>query len=148
MTAQPQLRDDGATRDELLAHLLACDADFIPPLSSRVDLATYADKLLRHAARIEAWQDGRLVALVAMYCNDARDRRAFVTSVSVEPSLRGTGLGQRMMARAFERAAAAGMARIALELHGDNHAARRLYEKAGFIGHPAPGNLLVMERDL
>jgi ribosomal protein S18 acetylase RimI-like enzyme len=145
MNPEPELHDERASGDELLAHLRACDADFVPPLSQRVDLAAYADKLLRHALRVEAWHQERLVGLVALYCNDSEGHCAFVTSVSVEPALRGTGLARRLVARACERARATGMKRARLELHPDNSAARRLYERAGFAAQPGHGAILTME---
>lgn len=44
----------------------------------------------------------------------------------------GSGLGPALMARAIEDARAAGHARMLLGVYGENHRARRFYEKQGF----------------
>jgi len=72
-----------ASEVEIAEHLAHCDADFLPPLSSRVEIVDYARKIVAQAARFEAWSGGRLVGLVAMYCNDQERQIAYITSVSV-----------------------------------------------------------------
>ena len=73
-----------ASELEIAKHLLHCDADFIPPLSNRIDINKYAQKIASRATRFEAWSDSTLVGLVAAYCNDQENHIAYITSVSVE----------------------------------------------------------------
>ena len=45
-----------ASEVQIVDHLARCDADFIPPLANRVDLAAYAQKIVDRATRFEAWR--------------------------------------------------------------------------------------------
>ncbi|MBI1943308.1 MAG: GNAT family N-acetyltransferase [Betaproteobacteria bacterium] len=50
----------------------------------------------------------------------------------VRPEARRSGLGARLLAYAIERARSDGLLRLILLTDGDNAAAQRLYERAGF----------------
>lgn len=117
----------------IAAHLRACDDTFAPTLSSRVDIEEYAQKLAASAERFEAWSNGVLVGLLAVYCNDLDGRIAYITSVSVMPVSRGHGIASRLIARCVENATALGHTAIELEVGTRNEAAARLYEKHGFL---------------
>lgn len=117
------------------AHLRACEGAFVPPLSTRVELAAYAAKIIEFAERLEAWSDGQLAGLVAVYANDPEHRAAFVTSVSVLPTWQGRGLASTLLVACIERVLELGFRRIELEVDVRNMAAKRLYEKHGFVVH-------------
>ena len=117
----------------IAAHLRACDGAFVPPLSPRVNIETYAQKLADRSERFEAWSDGVLVGLLAVYCNDIDGRVAYITSVSVLPVWQGHGIASRLIARCVENAAALGHTAIELEVGTCNQAAAHLYEKHGFL---------------
>jgi ribosomal protein S18 acetylase RimI-like enzyme len=118
---------------EIAEHLSGCDADFVPPLSCRVEINDYAKKIASKAIRFESWSGGMLVGLVAAYCNDREKRIAFVTSVSVLRAWTGRGIAARLMEMCVEHAKASGMKQISLEVASNNTAAIRLYEKSGFL---------------
>ena len=126
-----QYRRDTATADDVLAHLTRCDADFTPPLSARLDLGDYAAKLAERAARFEAWDEGRLVGLVAAYVTPGAPE-AFISNVSVVPELRGHGVAAALVAGCIDRARGAGATTIKLEVATADWAAGRFYEKLGF----------------
>jgi len=117
---------------EIRAHLAACDVEFVPSLSSRVDLDAYARKLAANAERIEAWASGRLIGFVAVYCNDTASGCAYITSVSVLPGRRGHGIASRVLLRCLEHVQKRGFRRVELELDARNHSAARLYRRHGF----------------
>ncbi|HEX8335213.1 MAG TPA: GNAT family N-acetyltransferase [Pyrinomonadaceae bacterium] len=72
-----------------------------------------------------------------------RGTRGWVAGFGVVPRWRGRGLGRRLMAALVERARAAGLRRLSLEVLAGNTAARRLYERAGMR---VTRDLLVLER--
>ena len=80
MTGELQFTQDRATDEDIARHLRLCDTDFVPALSTRVQIPEYAEKLVSHAVRFEAWQHGILVGLIAAYCNDRENDRAYITS--------------------------------------------------------------------
>lgn len=118
---------------EIAEHLYCCDADFVPPLSGRVKINDYAQKIAEKATRFEAWSGGALVGLVAAYCNDHEKRIAYITSVSVMKEWSGQGIAARLMSWCIEHAKVWGMKQICLEVASDNALAIRLYERSGFV---------------
>lgn len=142
-------RLDSVGAGELLAHLRAADASFTPPLSSRIDLAAYADKLAAHARRIEAWQGDTLVGLIAMYANDPA-RGGFITNVSVLPGHQGQGVARGLLTRTLTLAAELRLPRLRLEVYADNVAALALYRRHGFSAEPSAASspTLFLHREL
>jgi ribosomal protein S18 acetylase RimI-like enzyme/SAM-dependent methyltransferase len=123
---------DQASSSQVADHLRCCDAQFVPPLSARVDIASYAQKIVGHATRFEAWSDGVLVGIVAAYFNDAAGRVAHITNVSVIAAWAGRGLAATLLQQCIDQARRTGMQLISLEVSADNSAACRLYGRAGF----------------
>jgi ribosomal protein S18 acetylase RimI-like enzyme len=57
---------------------------------------------------------------------------AWVFEIEIEPPFRGRGYGRAAMKRAEDEARARGMTSIGLNVHGQNTAARSLYESLGY----------------
>jgi 2-polyprenyl-3-methyl-5-hydroxy-6-metoxy-1,4-benzoquinol methylase/GNAT superfamily N-acetyltransferase len=137
-----------AGEQEIAKHLLLCDDHFKPRLSSRVEVADYAHKLSVKAMRFEAWVDGSLVGLVAVYCNDNRRRLAYVTSVSVVPESQGRHIASNLMDRCIQYLRIGRFDRVDLEVDGGNHKAILMYEKQGFIASCRSEHGIVMRMSL
>ena len=134
-----------ATETELIAHLTLCDAAFIPPLSERVDIRAYAQKMLSNAIRFEAWQGGEIVGLVVSYCNDLEKRTAFVTSVSVVQQWKCRGIAKNLMVNCVHHMRQQAFECIELEVAQHNNSAISLYERCGFVPDRNSGPSLVMK---
>ena len=132
MSGDVLYQHNASTERDVAEHLQCCDASFIPRLSARTDLPDYARKIASKAERFEAWSADRLVGLVAAYCNDMRERTAYITSVSVLEEWTGRGIARRLVDDCVDHARGMGMTRIALEVSSDNLSAIRLYEGRGF----------------
>jgi ribosomal protein S18 acetylase RimI-like enzyme len=137
-----------ATADEIAAHLVRCDARFEPPLSARVDIASYAAKLFARASRFEAWSGGELVGLVAAYCNDLTRGTAYITSVSVLERWAGLGVAATLLRRCIDHAKLEGFRQVRLEVSSSSRGAIRLYEKCGFSAVRLRGSSMTMTIDL
>jgi ribosomal protein S18 acetylase RimI-like enzyme len=127
-----EFKEDRADAAQVAEHLRLCDSTFVPQLGSRVEIASYAEKIVAKARRFEAWQGGELVGLVAIYCNAPDGKSAFVTSVSVLPRAQGNGLGSLLVRRCIAAMRALGLRQVELEVGVDNHGAIALYRKQGF----------------
>lgn len=134
-----------ASEAEIAEHLLRCDANFVPPLSGRVDIKEYAQKIASKATRFEAWSNGMMVGLVAAYCNDQEKRIVYITSVSVLREWTGNRIAVRLMSQCIENAIALKMRQISLEVAEDNTPAIKLYEKSGFVAGKNNGPFITME---
>ncbi len=132
----------------VMRHLFCCDADFIPPLSDRVEIENYAQKIVQQAARFEALMDGELIGLVAAYCNDFEQRVAYITSVSVLPSWQGRGIAAQLITQCIGHCRDQGFASISLEVDGQNLVALKLYTSRGFTFCETRGRKMSMRLNL
>jgi GNAT superfamily N-acetyltransferase len=137
-----------ATAEQIATHLRACDADFAPALSRRVDLAVYARKLAAQATRLEAWSGETLVALAAIYCNDRQTYHAHLSSLSVLADWRGHGLARQLLERGLALAREAGMETMSLQVGQANAPAIALYRQTGFRPNNLHGDFIAMTLQL
>jgi ribosomal protein S18 acetylase RimI-like enzyme len=128
----PTFEESAASADEICAHLRACDRNFIPRLSGRLDIQAYAEKIARHAETFEAWFEGRLVGLVAAYLNDRDRQNGFVTSVSVEELFMGQGIAFVLFKSCLATAQRRKLKSMTLDVHKDNKRAIGFYRKFDF----------------
>jgi ribosomal protein S18 acetylase RimI-like enzyme len=124
------LNKSGAASVE--SHLRECDERFSPRLSARVDLADYARKLASLADRLEAWDEGRLVGLVAAYLNNPETRQGFVSSVSVCLAAEGKGVASELMRKCVQLAREEGCESLGLEVGEGDQRTQAFYLKHGF----------------
>lgn len=139
---------DETNADDLARHLKACDRAFMPPLSERLDIVEYAVRLATNAIRFEAWSSNELTGLIAVYCNAADGRKAFITSVSVLSQQQGKGIAADLLDRCIVYVQKLGFHRIELEVNSGNRAAIALYERFGFVSTQMTDNLTTMTIDL
>ena len=114
------------------SHLRECDERFSPCLSARVDLADYARKLASLADRWEAWDEGRLVGLVAAYLSNQETQQGFVSSVSVCFDAEGRGVATELMRRCVQLAREKGCGSLGLEVGEGDQRTKTFYLKHGF----------------
>jgi ribosomal protein S18 acetylase RimI-like enzyme len=122
-----------ATESSILTHILSCDDNFVQSLNERINVTEYGKKLYAEALRFEAWDVGKLVGMVAGYCNDTIKRTAYITSVSVLNDWQRKGIAVQLISQFIEHAEKFGMSCISLEVARGNEPAIRLYEKCGFV---------------
>ena len=140
----PDVRCNLATVEQIAEHLRACDRQFVPPLSSRVELDSYVKKIATQSVRFEAWVGQALVGLLAVYCNDTKSNVAYITNVSVFSKLSGQGVGAQLLSSCIDHVRSIGFARIELEVGRGNVAAVKLYEKFGFEFKSFNADLAIM----
>jgi ribosomal protein S18 acetylase RimI-like enzyme len=74
--------------------------------------------------------DGRPVGSAGLW---SQDGEAHLIGMWVDPAFRGRSVGALLVAAVLERAAATGHDRVGLDVVDSNVAARRLYERMGFV---------------
>lgn len=111
--ASIEYKKNTSSFDAVLVHLLHVDRTYYIPLSERVNLREYSQKIIDKAIRQEAWLNGILVGLVAYYINLTQDA-LFVTNVSVSPEIRGLGVASKLMQILQEDASCLHMSKIDL----------------------------------
>lgn len=134
-----------ASREEIGQHLRACDGNFADPLSSRVDLDAYADKLAENAVCFEAWDGDLLVGMINAYLNDMSNGTGFITNVSVLREYMGRGVASSLLDTCLGYAASLGFSRMQLDVSPNDQPAIKLYSRAGFRAVKEAGEYLKME---
>ena len=134
-----------ANAADILLHLQECDESFVSPLSQKVKLPAYAEKIESNAVTFEAWQDSTLAGLIAAYFNDSGSGIGFITNVSVSPDQTGKGIASSLMKRCTTYARDHGFNKIQLEVAAGNTAAVELYKKFNFSEISLKDDCLVME---
>ncbi|MEO7311363.1 MAG: GNAT family N-acetyltransferase [Chitinophagaceae bacterium] len=116
---------------EVFNHLAFCDRQFTPLLSSKVDISAYSKKITDKAIRFEAWNQGRLIGLIAIYRND-KTNGLFITNVSVEKDFLGMGIAGTIMKNVITFGMEHKLQTIRLEVNKLNSTALALYYKFDF----------------
>lgn len=115
-------------------------------LSSYVDLPIYAKKIFEKANRIEIWNNGCLIGLIAYYLN-IEESFAFITNVSLEKEFVGRGIATQMMEMLYIKTAGK-IKVIKLEVKSINSSAINFYNKLGFKAIGKGYDFIEMEKQL
>ena len=80
------------------------------------------------------WLSGLLrFALFAVFAEREREGELLLDDIAVHSSMRGKGIGTRLLQAVFDFARAHGFGAVRLEVVDTNPDARRLYERLGFV---------------
>lgn len=117
-------------KEVIVLFLEKVDQDFVPPLTDKVCLEDYVDKIYSKAELVVEAENGMVVGLVVIYCNDLDNKIAYVPLCGVHKPFRGKGIASSLMKRAIGIAKRKGFEVVGL--HSNNEHAIRLYQKLGF----------------
>jgi ribosomal protein S18 acetylase RimI-like enzyme len=121
---------NSASEYSLLTHLMHCDNQFVPALSTRVSLTDYVRKIAQNAIIFEAWLNGILVGMVAMYLN--QNNSGYITNVSVYSEYGGRGIAKQLLTNLISYVQKENIKSIRLEVNPMNTVAINLYMNFGF----------------
>lgn len=117
-------------KEDIYTFLKEIDQDFPTPLTSKVDLNDYTDKILDRAEILSVFKEYKMVACVVLYCNDIVNSRAYVPLVGVLKQYRGQGLAKGLVRAAINMAKSRGF--NILGIHTESDSALHLYQSMGF----------------
>ena len=125
--------EDSLNKADILNVLGRLDGFFRPPLSSRVDLDSYSEKLLSRAEIDYILPDGREIAgLIAYYCNDAQSKVAYITYLGLLPEYQAKGIAGKLLDACISRCKLQNMHEIVVYTDEMNEKAIGLYRSRGF----------------
>ena len=119
-------------KSEIESLLKSVDTDFDPPLSTRISIPEYSEKIHKHATIFSIHQCEELLAFVALYCNDLGNSTAYVTMVGVSRNHRGIGLASTLIESSIQFLRTRGFKSVRLEVDKSNRNAIKLYDRLGF----------------
>lgn len=111
--------------------LTKVDSDFLPTLSSRVDLDHYALKLLKVATVFGVYQQKKLVGAIAVYMNDLDSKLAYCSFIATLSDYRGQGFSKQLIETVIIELKSKKFQRLELTVRADSPASN-LYNKVGF----------------
>jgi ribosomal protein S18 acetylase RimI-like enzyme len=89
---------------DLLELIKELDNEFIPTLSSKVNLATWVKKIYEKSTIISAinTETNSLIGALSFYCNDQKTKRSYIPFLGVIKAYRKQGLLTKMFAICFK----------------------------------------------
>lgn len=120
------------------------DCFFVPSLSGRVDIDSYALKLAEKARIIYARNGSVDCGHCAYYINESEEF-AYITSIGVNPNYHNRGIGRRMIERMHLECHEMGVDCIRLKVHCGNIKAIAFYKNVGFEGASIEGEWITMQ---
>lgn len=121
------------TQNEILKFLLDVDKHFKPePISKRVNLDEYAEKLSTFANHFYVKEDESIIGMSCCYMNDPSKEKIFVSITCVDYKYLGKGIGRRLTNEYEKEAIKEGFKAIEFEVHIDNLPSIEMHKKLGF----------------
>lgn len=96
------------------------------------ELQDYIQKMLRHGVVYVLASGAELKGVVGFYCNDNKMQRAYLSMISCDASVRGTGAAAALVERMVTDCRDAGMRSIEAAVVKENLRAVRFYRRLGF----------------
>ena len=100
-------------------------------MNAKVNLHTYAEKILENAVLFVEENGIDIVGMVVLYCNDEKGKRAYIPLVGVLPAWQRRGIAGRLMWEAIAYVKQKGYK--VLGIHSNNMVAVKMYGKLGFV---------------
>jgi ribosomal protein S18 acetylase RimI-like enzyme len=136
------------TSSIISAYLLENDQIFIPPLSQRLNIRSYADKLSTYGVHFCAIYNDLMVGFLGCYINDPLKNTAYISTFSVSRDYQGKGVAKKLLALAITHAKNRGFMQVKLQVHVSNLAASNLYSESEFLKTDRNINYIEMVRKL
>lgn len=118
---------------KLLNFLEEVDKDFPIPLSKKVNLSQYAQKVLDEGIVLAALDNFEIIGVLTGYINDKKNKTGFISLLGVSKNRKSEGVGSELLQVMINYASYNGMEKIFLNTHIENKGAIFFYEKRGFI---------------
>jgi len=117
---------------EILDLLRDVDEDFQPALSCKLNLVEYARKLSINATIFSIYENGKIIAITAVYCNDLNGVRAYIPLIAIRGSHRRLGFGSQLLKSVVQYLSSKEFTLLTLEVYKSNNAALNFYQEFGF----------------
>ncbi len=121
-----------AKKDYIQNYLSQHDNDFYEPLSSRVDIELYSQKLSELSMTFMLFLNDDMAGLICSYFYDVESQKGFITLVHTKREYRGRHLSVKLLEAVKDYAAGHGFKSIGLFVSRQQASAFNLYLHHGF----------------
>jgi ribosomal protein S18 acetylase RimI-like enzyme len=119
-------------RDVIFELIKELDNSFTPPLSQRVDLELFFEKISKNALGIIAWNNTEEpIETLFVYCNDKEKNYAYIPYLAVNKTYQGKGIGKALLGYMENELKKRNI--ISVGLHSNNPIAIHLYKKSSYV---------------
>lgn len=133
--------------EERIADFLrSCDEEFIPTLSLRINIESYAKKLFQYAQVYCLVSENQIFGMCAIYLNNVTE--GFITSFNVSKQSQNKGYGKILLQHVLYEAKQQNYTTITLEVDKNNVKAITFYKKNSFVIEREYENWLVLKAKL
>lgn len=115
-------------KDYVLTH----DNDFYEPLSGRIDVDAFVEKVHTLSTTFVLVQEGEVAGMIASYFYDLASEKGFITLTHTKHDFRGQHLSTILLKAAQDYAYSINFKYIDLMVYKENTPAFNLYQKHGF----------------
>lgn len=106
--------------------------DTFEDLGEIVVIDEFIKKLSEYACVFIMRNDKQCIAFAAVYMNDTKTKKAYISLIGVSPTYQRKGFGGQLLSYCEKKAWDNGMKTIELEVKKSNQKAQSLYKKAGY----------------
>ena len=123
-------------KENLTKFLMDMDKTFPIPLSDKICIYYYAEKLMKNATFCYKEDNyGNIIGLVAGYLNNIDKKIAYITIVAVKKKYTRKGIAGNLIKKFIIKCRDSGINAVHLYTHKTNKGAIILYNKLGFINY-------------
>jgi len=102
------------------------------PLSARVNIEEYSEKVINNGSVLAIVKDNVIASAALFYCNDIKNRKAYLTLLVTHPDHEGHGYANLILKSAEHKAKKAGMSEFHLDTEISNTHAIAFYSNRGY----------------
>lgn len=120
------------TKEFFKEYVLKHDNDFYEPLSGRIDIDKFVEKVHTLSTTFILVQEDKIAGLIASYFYDKPSEKGFITLTHIKHEFRGQHLSTLLLEAVKDYACSINFKYIDLMVYKDNSSAFNLYLKHGF----------------
>lgn len=90
-----KLENNAGALSKLIEYMKKADDSFNIPLSSRVDIAEYATKMLQNGIVLAVLKNEEITGVFGFYCNDKESQKGYITIASLTKDAQKEGYNVR-----------------------------------------------------
>lgn len=118
--------------NELYFFLKKVDNDLPIPISKKIELDTFLNKIFNLGQVYCAFDKNKLIGTCFFYCNDERQDLAFLTLLVIDDKYRRKGIGNRLVGLMIKYCQMLGFKKLRLYTRVNNVQAIKFYKSIGF----------------
>lgn len=120
-------------KEDYIRFLKNVDKDFPIPLSKKIKIDEYAEKLISTANVIVEKDNGKIIGMVAGYIDNSIEEISYISIVAVQKEYRGKSIAKKLLQKYIDECKEKNLKGIHLYTHKTNITALTMYKNFGFI---------------